>query len=198
MNIVKVEQKTYPRLLKEIVGAPNTLYVKGDVAVLQNRMVAVVGSRVISNRAKMKVELVVEELVGKGFVIVSGLARGVDRLAHEAALKFGGKTIGVLAHGLHRIYPPEHTKLAEKIIEMGGAVVSEHDLGVEPKRNFFLERNRIVVGMSEMLVLIEAKVVSGSMSSANHAAEMGREVLAVSGSPGTDLLISEGVMALSL
>ncbi len=186
----------YPRLLRPVKGCPKCLYVLGKTDVLQQSMVAVIGSRKMSQLALTKVKEVVKELVGMKKIIVSGLARGIDKMAHEAALEYGGKTIAVLAHGLDMVYPAEHEKLAEKIVARGGALVSEFPMGVRPQRRFFLERNRIMVGMSEALVVIEAEVRSGSMASANYAADMGRDVLAIPGTPGTDLLISEGAIKL--
>lgn len=182
----------YPSLLKQTDSFPLLLFIKGEKKILQKPMVAVVGSRRASGKANEKTAAVVGALLKRGLVIVSGLARGVDGYAHKACLGQGGKTVAVLAHGLERVYPVEHQGLAEKIVKGGGALVSEQPLGAKIKREYFLERNRIMVGMSQGLVVVEAQRRSGSLASANRAASMGREVWAVAGTLGTDLLIEEG------
>lgn len=188
----------YPKNLKEIDGAPGLLFVKGNVKVLSKKLMAVVGSRGASDKAKEKTAAVSGVLVKRGFVVVSGLALGIDGYAHKACLGQKGETVAVLAHGLEKIYPKSHQGLAGQILEKGGALVSEQPMNVEIKREYFLERNRIMVGMSEGLVVVEAQVRSGSMASANRAASMGREAWAVEGSVGTDLLIKEGANRLAV
>lgn len=195
---IGLADERYPSLLKEILGAPRQLYIQGEISLLYEPMMAVVGSRRMSSSGEVKTRLIVEGLVGEGYVIVSGLAKGVDRVAHETALKEGGKTIAVLAHGLDMIYPPEHEDLAEQIVKRGGLLVSELPIGEIPNAKYFLERNRIIVGMSRALVVVEAQLRSGSLASANHAAEMGRTVFAVPGSVGADLLISDGCEVLTV
>jgi len=190
--------KRYPELLKSVVGAPERLYIKGNVEVLKTPMVAVVGSRAMSRRGKMVCQKLVRGLCEQGKTIVSGLAIGIDGVAHETALKAKGKTVAVLAHGLQMIYPKEHQTLATRIVSSGGVLISEWEEGVEPKREYFVARNRIVVGMSQALFIVEADERSGSTSSATWAAEVGREVWAISGSAGCDLLISQGVNALHI
>lgn len=189
---VGIEDRQYPSLLKEMLGAPRQLYVRGNVDVLGLPMMAVVGSRRMSRKGGENTKLVVEGLVGQGYVIVSGLAKGVDTIAHQTALECGGKTIAVLAHGLDMVYPKENETLAEEIVRSGGALISELPVAVLPDPKYFLERNRIIVGMSRGLVVVEAQLRSGSLASANTAAEMGRTVIAIPGSPGTDLLIADG------
>ncbi len=194
INLIPFWSEFYPVYLNEVSGKPLLLYVKGNFNLLKERMVALVGTRNPSRAAKDKIRMVLGRF--KGAVVVSGLARGTDRLAHEKALVQKLPTVAVLGHGLQMIYPLENEQLAEEIITQGGALVSELPWGVTPKRNYFLERNRIMVGMSEAVVIIEGELRSGSMSSANHGAEMGREVYAVRGSPLTDLLLEEGALEL--
>lgn len=195
---IKLADELYPELLGEIRGAPRQLYARGDIDLLKLPMMAVVGSRRMSRTGESRTRLVVEELVKEGYVVVSGLAKGIDKVAHETTLDAGGRTVAVLAHGLDIVYPAEHTALAERIVESGGLLVSELPVGVKPEAKYFLERNRIIVGMSRGLVVIEAQLRSGSLASANHAAEMGRTVLAVPGSAGTDLLILDGAQMLDV
>lgn len=193
IDLVPVWDKNYPSLLLETEGNPLLLYVKGDVSILKLPMMAVVGSRVLKKTDYKKIKEIVKELVKREYVIVSGLARGTDGMVHRAAMELGGKTIAVVAHGLDIIYPPEHKELMQQIIK-NGAVISEMPLGVGVSQKYFLARNRIIVGMSEGLVVVEADIKSGSMASANWAAEMGREVFAVPGTDGCDLLIQDGAI----
>lgn len=193
---ITIEEAGYPKLLKEVMGAPEQLFVKGDSQVLMKPMMAVVGSREMTKRGEEETRIIVKNLVERGYVIVSGLAKGIDRVAHETTLECGGETVAVLAHGLSMIYPKEHEELALSIIKEGGALISELPSEAKPNPSYFLERNRIIVGMSQALFVIEAQLKSGSLSSANHAAEMGRLVFAVPGSPGTDALIRDGAESL--
>lgn len=186
----------YPVSLKEVDGRPLLLYVKGDLSVLRRPMMAVVGSRRVSPEAKKKTFEVVDEIIKQELVVVSGLAKGIDTLAHRRTLIQGGKTVAVLAHGLDHVYPAENTELAEEIVKSGGAIVSEMPWEAKIEKKYFLARNRIVVGMSQGVVVVEAGERSGSLASANWAAEMGREVFAIPGTPGCDALIEDGATAI--
>lgn len=192
VSLVPFWSKSYPLMLSTISGKPLLLYVRGNVGLLKQKMAAVVGSRRVKSINYAKVKEIVGELISQDYVIVSGLAVGSDSMAHKAALELRGKTIAVLAHGLDLVYPKENEKLAAEIIKNGGAIVSELPFKVIPEPKYFLERNRIIVGMSQFLIVLEAGEKSGSMASATLAAEMGREVIAISGSKGCDLLIEEG------
>lgn len=196
VSLVPFWSEEYPISLREIDGKPLLLYVIGDINLLKLPMMAVVGSREPSARAPKTTSTIVEVVLGQGLVVVSGLARGVDTLAHRHTIDSGGKTIAVLAHGLDHIYPPENKGLADEIIKTGGAIVSEMPWKVKIEKKYFLSRNRIIVGMSQGLVVVEAGLRSGSIASANHAAEMGREVFAVAGTPGCDALIEDGATAI--
>ena len=193
MRVVDVDSQVYPPLLLEVANHPDRLYVKGESKVLLEKMVAVVGSRKMSIKGEEVTRRVVKQLVDMGMVVVSGLARGVDSVAHAECLRLGGRTVAVLAHGLDWVYPRENAGLAEKIVESGGALVSQLEEGVRPERYFFPLRNRLIVGMCLGVVVIEAEIKSGTMTTANWAAELNRKVWVVRGSPGTDLLINEGV-----
>lgn len=193
MRVIDVDSQVYPPLLLEVTNHPDRLYVRGESKVLLEKMVAVVGSRKMSDKGEEVTKRVVKKLVDMEMVVVSGLARGVDSVAHRECLRLGGRTVAVLAHGLDWVYPRENAGLAEKIVDGGGALVSQLEEGVRPERYFFPLRNRLIVGMCLGVVVIEAEIKSGTMTTANWAAELNRKVWVVRGSPGTDLLINEGV-----
>lgn len=183
LGVVTLWDKNYPDLLKDIPDPPVCLF----VAVSPGRspfgppsqekpLIAVVGSRQISERGRKAVYEFVPALVKEGFGIVSGLAYGTDALVHKACLDCGGCAIAVLPTSLDQIYPKENINLAEKIVETGGCLISEYPLGAEVKRKHFLERNRIMVGLSTALVVVEAGRFSGTTASANFALDQGKEV----------------------
>ena len=185
----------YPELLAAIDGAPPLLSVLGDPARLSGNCLALVGARNASAAGVRMARILAAELGGAGFAIVSGLARGVDTAAHEAALKTG--TTGVLAGGVDVVYPPENQKLYDAM-RGAGAIISEMPLGTAPQAQHFPRRNRLISGLSRAVIVIEAAERSGSLITARMAAEQGREVMAVPGSPldprcrGTNKLIREG------
>jgi DNA processing protein len=176
-----LEGEKYPKSLKKIDNPPFVLYVKGEIKLKDDLALAVVGTRLMTGYGGQVTESLVTELVSAGLVIVSGLARGVDTIAHQSALKASGRTIGVLACGLDLCYPPENEKLVEEIIAGRGAVVSEFPLGSPPLPGNFPARNRIISGLSLGTVVIEGARRSGALITARHAAEQGREVFAVPG-----------------
>lgn len=206
IEILCATEEEYPKLLREIPSFPPVLYVKvGDLGsgscrmrVLGRKAVAVVGTRKVTGYGRQVTEMIVEGLVASGLVIVSGLARGVDEIAHQTTLNNNGLTIAVLGCGLDLIYPPEHKDLANKIVESNGAVVSEFPLGMAAVPGNFPARNRIISGLSLGVVVTEAAEDSGSLITASCAAEQGREVFAVPGpitsplSRGTSDLIKKG------
>jgi len=193
VRVIDVDSQVYPPLLLEVTNHPDRLYVRGESKVLLEKMVAVVGSRKMSDKGEEVTKRVVKKLVDMEMVVVSGLARGVDSVAHAECLRLGGRTVAVLAHGLDWVYPRENAGLAEKIVDGGGALVSQLEEGVRPERYFFPLRNRLIVGMCLGVLVIEAEIKSGTMTTANWAAELNRKVWVVRGSSGTDLLINEGV-----
>lgn len=191
----------YPGLLAVIPDPPKVLYYLGtppDELLSERKVVAIVGSRKVSNYGRNVTEKLAASLAGKGIIIASGLALGVDGLAHEAALAAGGKAIAVLAGGLDNIYPASHQSLAKRILETGGTIISEYPPGSEPFKPNFVARNRIISGLSHAVLITEAAEKSGSLHTAQFALEQGREVLAVPGnitsptSVGTNNLIKIG------
>jgi DNA processing protein len=174
------EDEKYPELLRNIPDPPAVLYVRGEL--LENEVpVALVGSRKATPYGLNVTQTLARDLAKIGVTIVSGLARGVDARAHHAALEAGGRTIAVLGSGIDVIYPSEHKMLVEKIIR-SGAVISEFPMETPPNRDNFPVRNRIISGLSHLVVVVEASDKSGSLITARMAAEQGREVLAVPGS----------------
>lgn len=167
------------------------LFVLGKILKSDSQAIAVVGARAMTPRGKRITTNFVKELVKAGFTIVSGLARGIDTVAHETAIKTGGRTIAVLGSGIDIIYPPENKDLAQEIAEKG-AVVSTFAKGTKPFAKNFLARNRIIVGLSKAVLVIEGKARSGTLSTASWAANDGKEVFAVPGSEATDWLIEQG------
>ena len=195
VRFIGMGEPDYPAVLRQIESAPPILAVRGQVAVLARPMVALVGSRNASAAGLAFAERLARGVAQAGHVVVSGLARGIDARAHRSTLRTG--TVAVLAGGHQRIYPSEHEALAEEILE-NGAVVSEMPLGWEPRGRDFPRRNRLVSGLSLAVVIIEAARSSGSLITAKFAAEQGREVFAVPGSPldpraeGTNDLLRNG------
>ncbi len=195
-RLIALGECDYPPALRDIESAPPLLAVKGDPAGLMRPAVAIVGSRNASIAGRKLTMQIARGIGEAGFTIASGLARGIDAAAHEAALASG--TVAVFAGGLDRIYPPENVALAERIVAAGGALVSEMPMGWEPRARDFPRRNRIISGLSLAVVVVEAAVRSGSLITARRAADQGRLVFAVPGSPldprsgGTNGLIKEG------
>lgn len=171
----------YPSRLREIDDAPPVLYVRGTWASGDEWSVAVVGTRRATAYGRMAAQEFARGLAQNGVTVVSGLARGVDTIAHRAALDAGGRTIAVLANGLDTVYPPENRRLADEIAEQG-AVVSDYPLGTKPRADFFPRRNRILSGLSLGTLVVEGDRESGAMITARFATEQNREVFAVPGS----------------
>jgi DNA processing protein len=187
----------YPEPLRNIYDPPLALYIKGTLDPRDRHAVAIVGSRHTTSYGRECASSFAAQFARAGFTVVSGLARGIDTSAHQGALKAGGRTIAVLGGGLHDIYPPENRALAEEIAA-SGAVISEFQLGREPDKTTFPIRNRIVSGLSQGVVVVEAGLSSGAMITANVAAEQGKSVFAIPGridsptSQGTHNLIKNG------
>lgn len=172
----------YPARLRTIPDPPPLLYATGSLTAEDHWAVAVVGSRRASDAGRLLTEALSRELAALGFTVVSGLARGIDGAAHRGALAGGGRTLAVLGCGVDRTYPPEHRALRERVEERG-AVLSELPLGAPPHAYHFPRRNRIISGLSLGVLVTEADLGSGSLITARLAAEQGREVFAVPGSP---------------
>ncbi|MBT0667525.1 DNA-protecting protein DprA [Novosphingobium profundi] len=189
----------YPPLLTHVSGAPPILTYRGDLAILHRPCVALVGARNASAAAIRLARDFAYGLAQEGYTIVSGLARGIDGAAHQGALAAGGATVGVIASGIDLAYPPEHADLHAEIAEKG-LLLAEQPVGTEPLARHFPTRNRIIAGLSAGTLVVEAAPRSGSLITARLAGEMGREVMAIPGSPldprahGCNGLIREGAV----
>lgn len=196
-KVITLADPEYPRLLREVEGAPAVLYVKGELREADDLAVAVVGTRSPTAYGRHAARLLATELAGYSVTVVSGLALGIDTEAHRAALAAGGRTVAVLGSGIDRIYPPENRGLAERIAEQG-ALVTDYPLGTRPDAFNFPNRNRIISGLSLGTVVVEAGDRSGALITAAFALEQGRDVFAVPGpitspkSEGTNNLIRQG------
>jgi len=197
VNVLICEDPTYPSRLKEIYDYPPVLYVRGNLPAEDEPCLAVVGTRRPTVYGRQVTEEMATDLARSSITIISGLARGIDSVAHRAALDAGGKTVAVFGSGLDIVYPGENAKLAQAIIEQG-ALVSEHPLGVKPKAENFPLRNRIMSGLSLGVLVVEAGERSGALITAQQAVEQNREVFAIPGSilspasQGTNRLIQDG------
>ncbi len=181
VSVLTWDDDLYPRRLKTIDQPPPVLYLRGSLALDDEWAVAVVGTRRISAYGRQVTEDLAGALARSGVTVVSGLARGVDAVAHQSALKAGGRTLAILGSGVDRIYPPEHERLAAQIAE-AGAVISDYPPGTPPDAQNFPPRNRIISGLSMCVVVTEAGETSGALITTQFAAEQGREVFAVPGS----------------
>lgn len=196
-TIITLRDEGYPKNLLEIYDPPPVLYVRGEADLRDQLMIAIVGSRRGSYYGRTVTKRISKELAQAGVTVVSGMARGIDTAAHIGALEGKGRTIAVMGCGIDVVYPPENRRLFSEIIAHG-AVISEFPLGTKPEGKNFPRRNRIISGMSLGVVIVEATVESGSLITASHALDQGREVFAVPGnvgiatSMGTNRLIKEG------
>ncbi len=196
-KIFVLKDDAYPERLKDIYDPPALLYVRGELRREDELAVAIVGSRKTSPYGRWFTEKIGQDLARYGVTIVSGMARGIDSVAHKGALQGGGRTIAVLGCGIDVIYPSENRELFHQIIEHG-AVLSEFPMGSPPEGGHFPRRNRIISGLSIGVVIVQASAESGSLITAGYALEQGREVFAVpgnvgaEGSRGTNQLIKEG------
>jgi DNA processing protein len=180
VRVMLAGDAAYPGRLAAISDAPPLLYFRGELTEADANAVALVGSRACTAYGKRTAERLARELAAAGWTVVSGLARGIDGAAHRAALDAGGRTVAVLAGGLAKIYPPEHTELAKQVTQRG-ALVTETPMTVAPQPGMFPARNRIISGLCRAVVIVEANSRSGALITATHAAEQGREVFAVPG-----------------
>lgn len=198
MKTIEFNDKEFPEKLRKIHNPPKELWVKGNIEILKDNAIAVIGSRNNTDYGKYWCEKFVKELLKYNLVIVSGMAVGIDSIAHNTALKYGGKTIAVLPSGFENVFPKENIKLFEKIIESGGLVVSEYSPKEKHSQKNFLERNRIVSGLGFATLVIEAAFRSGTSVTANITIEEGKKVFCVPGSLnnpkslGTNIMIKKG------
>lgn len=189
--------EAYPEKLKSIAEPPLVLYARGNISLLNEKSISIVGTRKPTTYGRIVCEKFTRELSEAGLITVSGLAYGIDTLVAEKTLEFGGKTIAVLAGGLNSIYPAQNYSLASKIIEKGGLLISEYRIGLKPINYQFVSRNRIVSALGLGVLIVEAGKHSGTMTTANFALEQGRELFVVPGninspqSEGTNSLIDQ-------
>jgi len=201
VKVLTWDDEDYPRHLKEIDQPPPVLYIRGTLLPEDEWAVAIVGTRRVTSYGRQVAEEVATTLAHSGVTIISGLARGVDSIAHQAAVNARGRTLAVLGNGVDLIYPPENRRLATQIIECG-ALVSDYALGTPPDGINFPPRNRIISGLSLAVIIVEAGMTSGALITASFAAEQGRDVFAVPGninapqSQGTNRLIRDGAQPL--
>ncbi|MFO1445894.1 DNA-processing protein DprA [Bacillus sp. Bva_UNVM-123] len=198
IQMITLFDERYPSLLKETYQPPWVLYAKGDLSLLNKGLhLAVVGARQYTEYGENAINYLFPKLIENGITIVSGLATGIDAIAHRSAIRFGGKTIAVIAGGLHHIYPEVNKKLAFELMK-NHLIISESPPDVKPTRWQFPLRNRVISGISRGTLIIQAKSKSGSLITANYAVQEGREVFALPGSifstfsNGTNELIQQG------
>lgn len=202
-HLLLADSPFYPPALNAISDYPPALFVRGNLSLLSANQLAVVGSRNFSWYGERWGSALCEALAQQGVTITSGLALGIDAVAHRSALRVAGKTIAVLGSGLGHIYPHRHRQLAEEIVASGGALVSEFPLSMTPLPHNFPRRNRIISGLSRGVLVVEAALRSGSLVTARCALDQGREVYAIPGplgnpgSEGPHWLIQQGAMAVT-
>jgi DNA processing protein len=198
MNVILKEDTCFPIGVKELKDCPDIIFVKGNIELLNKFSIAIVGSRDCTDYGIDTAKYFSTELSKRDIVIVSGLARGIDTAAHKACIEAGGKTIAVLAGGLDNIYPKENIKLANEIINSGGAIITEYFPDVPPLNILFPKRNRIVSAVSQGVLVIEAREKSGALIAANFSKKLGRKIFCVPSnisnnfSIGSNKLISNG------
>lgn len=196
-NIITFWDDNYPTILKKIYSPPLILYYIGKLELLNTNCIAIVGTRTPSSYGKLVTQNITQQLISLNITIVSGMARGIDSIAHQTTLNNNGNTIAVIGSGLDVIYPPENTNMFNNISNKG-LILSEYPLGTKPDPQNFPKRNRIISGLSLGTVLVETRINGGAMQTANFALDQGREVFAIPGnitstnSEGTNYLIQKG------
>ncbi len=204
IGMITILDEDYPKKLKNIYDAPIVLYYKGNRELINsNKIIAIIGCRDCSKYGENVSKKFAYELARKGISIISGMAKGIDSAAHIGALKEKGKTIAVLGSGLDRIYPSENLKLYSEILENGGAIVSEYVIGTNANKMSFPARNRIISGLSDGVIVVEAKEKSGTLITVDFALEQGKDIFVVPGnitsdnSFGTNELIKQGAKCIT-
>lgn len=203
IELITIEDKEYPDKLKLIYDPPIVLYIKGNKKILNEKSVAIVGCRLCTKYGENIAKKLAYNLSLNNINVISGLARGIDSCAHKGSLNGEGKTIAVVGCGLDRVYPEENKELFNKIINNNGAIISEYVIGTKPLAKNFPKRNRIISGLSNGVIVVEAREKSGTLITADFALEQGKEVYAVPGnitncnSYGTNELIKQGAKSVT-
>lgn len=179
IELISICDKDYPENLKQIYDKPISIYVKGNKKILNEFSLAIIGCRENSNYGKEVAIAVTKGIVKKNIITISGLARGIDSIAHKETLKQNGKTIAVIGSGLDIIYPSENINLVKEIIKNDGVIISEYPLGTKPLKMHFPARNRIISAISSGVIVIEAKKKSGTMTTVDFALEQGKNVFSI-------------------
>lgn len=198
MKTIYQADENYPEKLKNIYAPPAKLYLLGDENILNMPSIAIIGCRQASDYGKRVAFSFAYELAKKGIVIISGLARGIDTYSHLGAIKANGKTIAILGSGFGNIYPPENKGLCKEIIQKCGAIITEYEMQAKPEKEHFPARNRLISGLSNGVLVVEAKEKSGTLITVDYALEQGKEVFIIPGnitsnnSYGTNDLIKQG------
>ena len=203
IKILKLGDNNYPEKLKNIVDKPKILYVLGNENLLNEKSIAIIGSRECTRYGAMNAYDFGYQLAKRGLCVISGLARGIDTYSHLGSIKIREKTIAVLGSGLDIVYPAENIELYKKILISGGAIVSEYPLGSKPEKYHFPQRNRIISGLSDGIIVVEAKKKSGTLITVDFALDQGKDVYAIPGninskySYTTNELIKEGAIPIT-
>ena len=198
IELITLNSKYYPEKLKSLYDKPICLYIKGNKEILNDFSLAIIGCRENTKYGELVAKKLSYEIATKKITTISGLAKGIDSIAHSSTIDAKWKTIAVIGSGLDIIYPKENIYLADKIIKTGGVIISEYVIGMQPKRLNFPARNRIISGLADGVVVVEAKKKSGTMITVDFALEQGKEVFAVPGSilsknsEGTNEIIKQG------
>ncbi len=203
INTIPPEKRNYLQIVSSIAKPPKKLHFIGRLPENRVETVAIVGTRKPTAYGKEVAHKLAYDLAKHGIIIISGLALGIDSIAHRAALEAKGITLAVLANGVDKPYPTSHTNLAREILQSGGALISEYEPGTPPLPHQFLARNRIVSGLADAVIVVEAAERSGTLSTVNHALEQGKDVFAVPGnitsplSAGCNALIKQGAQPIT-
>lgn len=200
MEVMKKEHKDYPKKLKQLYDSPKQIYVEGNKEILNNNSIAIIGSRICSKYGASMAYNFAYQLSQNGIVIISGLARGIDSYAHLGAVSAKGKTIAVLGSGLKNIYPKENLGLCKEIVKNGGAIITEYNINEKPEKHHFPARNRIISGLSDGVLVVEAKKKSGTLITVDFGLEYGKDIFCIPGnitskySYNTNELIKQGAV----
>jgi DNA processing protein len=198
INALSPDTNEFTKILSTIAKPPKKLHYIGTLPDIRRPAVAIVGTRRPSPYGKEVTRRLSYDLASRGIIIISGLALGVDAIAHTAALEAGGTTIAILGNGLPNVQPTSNRQLGENIVAQGGAIISEYDDGEEARPYYFLERNRLVAGLADAIIITEAATRSGTLNTAAHALDQGKEIFVVPGnitsplSAGCNALIKQG------